>query len=86
MELRVWWMPQVPMDGFIVPVASVKDGVWIMDVLAKYDLFQLANNIKPDYCNTGGLEMLENGEWIGWFDDETNEDNPKDYVQAQGAP
>ena len=55
-QLRVWWMPQVPMTPFYVEVSSVEEGVKIMHVLADYDIFQYKNNIKPDYSNTGGLE------------------------------
>ena len=58
-QLRVWWIPQVPGRPFHVPVSSVQEGVRIMDVLAKYDRFQFDNNIKPDYCNAGGLEMWD---------------------------
>lgn len=37
-----------------------------MDILVAYDLFQLKNKIKPDFCNTGGLQMLVDGEWEDW--------------------
>lgn len=57
MKLRVWHIPQVPMKPFIVEVASVEEGVRVMDTLADYDAFQYDNNIKPDYCNANGLEM-----------------------------
>ena len=85
-DLRVFWMPQIPIDPFIVPVESVREGVFIMDTLAKYDMFQFESNVKPDYCNMGGLEMLENGEWTDWYDDETNEDNPKEWLERSAAP
>ena len=85
-ELRVWWIPQVPMEPFFVPVGSVREGVLIMGVLGKYDLFQFENKIKPDYCNTGGLEMLENGEWTDWYDDATNEDDPKAWRVSNTRP
>lgn len=65
-ELRVWWVPQVPMEAFHVPVESIKEAWKILGVLANYDLFQLENNIKPDYCNAGGLQVLEDGEWVEW--------------------
>lgn len=47
MKLRVWHIPQVPMKPFIVEVASVEEGVRLMDALADYDAFQYDNNIKP---------------------------------------
>lgn len=88
-QLRVWWIPQVPGKPFYVPVDSVAEGVRIMDTLARYDLFQLENNIKPDYANVGGLEMWDldsDGEgtpgWISWYDEETGEDDPEEFLKV----
>jgi hypothetical protein len=69
-DMRVWWIPQVPMKAFHVPVKSVDEAKLILATLAKYDLFQLENKIKPDFCNAGGLEVYEilddNVEWCEW--------------------
>lgn len=67
-KLRVWWIPQVgsSCDTFYIPVKSVEEGKKVMDLLAAYDMFQLQNNIKPDFCNTGGLQMFVDGEWEDW--------------------
>lgn len=65
-DLRVWWVPQVPMPAFYVPVADVREGLLLLDALAEYDLFQFENRIKPDYSNAGGLEVFEDGEWHEW--------------------
>lgn len=78
-KLRVWWIPQVPMKSFYVEVSSPEEAVKIMDILAEYDRFQFDNNIKPDYCNAGGLEELvsdDNGRpiWVEWCDEETGDD------------
>ena len=69
-DLRVWHIPQVPGEPFIVPVSSVDEGVQMMDVLAAYDLFQYENRIKPDYANMSGLDRYEDdGEGgFDWFD------------------
>lgn len=72
-QLRVWWIPQVPMKPFRVRVENVKEAKKILDVLGRYDQFQLDNNIKPDYCNAGELEVLEDGEWCDWQDSEGND-------------
>jgi len=81
-ELRVWWIPQVPMSkSFEVDVASVEEGVKVMHILADYDMFQFKNKIKPDYSNAGGLQMKEDGEWVGWYDEEWGEDDPEKYVE-----
>lgn len=58
-KLRVWHIPQVPGKPFHVEVSSVEEGVKVMDVLANYDLFQLENNIKGDFCNMNGLELYD---------------------------
>jgi len=85
-KLRVCWVPQVPMNAFYVDVVSVEEAAKIMDILARYDLFQFENKVKPDYCNFGGLEMFEDGEWIGWEDEETGISDPIQYIEyMQGA-
>ena len=74
-DARVWWIPQVPGKPFHVGVDTIEKAIMILNVLADYDLFQLANNIKPDYSNVGGLEILEGGEWADYEDDEGNDIN-----------
>ncbi len=75
-DLRVWHIPQVPGKPFHVPVASPAEAKKVLETLAHYDLFQFANNIKPDYCNAAGLEVYEadagDGEpgWCEWYDEE----------------
>jgi len=71
MDYRVWWIPQVPMAPFRVSVGTPEQGKWLCDVLADYDRFQFENKVKPDYCNSGGVEVLEDGEWVDY-----NEDDP----------
>lgn len=67
-KLRVWWIPQVGSSNrFYIPVKSVEEGKKVMDLLAAYDMFQLQNNIKPDFCNVGGLQMFVDGEWEDWY-------------------
>ena len=92
MKLRVWWIPQVPMNrSFLVPVNSVEEGVKILNVLGDYDLFQLNTNIKGDYSNAGGLEMFDpedkedgpDGSWVSWSDEETGEDDPEAFLKEQ---
>jgi hypothetical protein len=91
-KLRVWWIPQVPMKSFNVEVDSVEEGIKIMNVLADYDLFQFKNNIKPDYCNTGGLQMFDpedkedspEGSWVNWYYEDNDGyyfDNIEDYLE-----
>jgi hypothetical protein len=51
---------------FHVPVSTLEEAMLILDTLARYDIYQYENKIKPDYSNAGGLEVLENGEWSGY--------------------
>lgn len=73
-DLRVWWIPQVPLATFYVPVGNPEEALKMIDTLARYDLFQYNNSIKPDYTNAGGLEVFEDGEWVEWYHPETGED------------
>ena len=85
-DLQVWWIPQVPMKAFEVDVKTVAEGAKIIEVLSRYDLFQFKMNIKPDYCNSGGLRRWceDDGEgspgWEDWYDEETGEDNPLSLI------
>ena len=65
-DLQAWWIPQIPGKSFTVHVDTAEEGIRLLEVLASYDMFQLENNIKPDFSNAGGLNVLEGGEWIDW--------------------
>ena len=80
-QLRAWHCPQIPCKPFYVYVESPQDAQRVLQVLAKYDLFQLENKIKPDFRNAGGLEVYTDdcdGEgtagWSEWYDEETGDD------------
>ena len=66
-DMQVWWIPQIPMKSFEVEIDSPEEGKKIMDILANYDIFQYENNIKPDYCNAGGIRI-----WVADCDGEGN--------------
>jgi hypothetical protein len=61
------------MQAFYAPVANLEEAACLLDALARYDIFQFENHIKPDYCNAGGLQVLEHGEWVDWYDDDGND-------------
>jgi hypothetical protein len=64
-KVRVWWIPQLPSKNpFYVDVPDIKTGKMVCDILANYDTYQYENRIKPDYCNTGGVQTFEDGEWV----------------------
>lgn len=86
-DLQVWWVPQVPMKAFTFAVKDVETGAALLTALAEYDLFQLKHNIKPDFCNAGGLNRWvadSDGDgtpgWESWYDEETGEEDPEDFV------
>ena len=89
-KLRVWWIPQVGTgsEAFYVPVQSVEEGKRVMDMLAAYDAYQLQNKIKPDYCNTGGLQIFdeEEDEWCDWYleTEDSYFDDLDDYIEFAG--
>lgn len=78
--MQVWWIPQVPMTPFVVPVETELEANLLLDTLAAYDFFQLENKIKPDFCNMGGLHVWvadSDGEgtpgWEDWENIDTGE-------------
>jgi stage III sporulation protein SpoIIIAA len=72
--LRVWHIPQIPGAAFYVGVDTPKEAQQVMQILAKYDIFQFENKVKADYCNAAGLEVVEDGEWCEWNDPETGDE------------
>lgn len=69
--LKVWWIPQIPMKPFEVLVNSFSEAQVLLTALAQYDLFQLENNIKPDFSNAGGLMIQDDGEeYTDWYHDD----------------
>jgi hypothetical protein len=72
-KLKVWWIPQVPMNSFDVEVSNLREARLLLNTLANYDIFQYKNNIKPDYCNVGGLMVFEDGDWCDWYDNDTGD-------------
>lgn len=76
--IRVWWIPQVPMPAFRYSVPDLATGILLCDALAQYDLFQYENHIKPDYSNTGGIEVYNDGEW-----ESIDPDDPFDIEYAE---
>jgi hypothetical protein len=84
-DLRVWWIPQIPGKPFLVPVKDVEYAKFLLVALAKYDLFQLYFDIKPDYSNAGGLEVFSGGEWSDWWDKDGNDINEVMRAEATKA-
>lgn len=85
-KLRVWHIPQVGCNAILyIPVKTPEEGKKVMDILACYDLFQLENRIKPDYCNVSGLQTFNevDQEWEDWTLETEEEffDSVDDYLK-----
>jgi hypothetical protein len=82
-DLRVWHMPQIPMESFHVAVASPEQGAaLVINTLVRYDLFQLERGVKPDYSNASGLEVYDatgaadgcGAGWVEWHHPDSGDD------------
>lgn len=95
-QLLVWWVPQVPMKSFTVPVRTLREARLILGTLAEYDRFQFEENVKPDYCNAGGLSVFDpkdktdgpKGSWVDWWSEDCDDfgdltDEQVDALDAQ---
>lgn len=82
-DLKVWWIPQVPMKAFETPVRNINEARLLVNTLARYDIFQYEHKIKPDYANVGGLLVFEDGEWSEWSDDQGRDIN--DVIRLFGV-
>ena len=78
-DLRVWWIPQVPMKPFYVDVSSVDEARKILDVLGDYDAFQFAFNVKGGSSSAGGLQVFRDWRWVEWSDRMGNSVNDLEY-------
>ena len=79
-------------EQFIIPVPTADEGARVLAILASYDLFQFHTNIKPDFSNTGGLQIYDavDKEWWDWEDDHGEElkdpKNLQDYFAWRDNP
>lgn len=71
-KLRVWHIPQIPMKSFYVDVGTPEEAIKILGILAEYDMFQLQNRVKGDYCSAQGLEefLEEENKWVEWYSED----------------
>lgn len=68
-KLRVWWIPQLDMEGepFMVYVENLVEAKPLLNTLGLYDLYQFENKVKGDYSNVGNLNYWDEEEWFEWF-------------------
>lgn len=78
-EFKVWHIPQIPGRAFVIEADTLEEARRFQDVLAFYDLFQLQENIKPDYSNVSGImewNDLDGGEYRDIDEDELEQAAP----------
>lgn len=68
-KLRVCHFAQVPCEPFIVEVKDEFEAKKIVDVLAQQHLFLFDKNIISYYSNVIVVEMLEDGEWTSYWNE-----------------
>lgn len=71
-SLRIWRIPQIPGKAFTIQVETLVEAKLLLGAFDRYDLFQVENGIKPDYCSASGLQIYESdGEgglhWSDWY-------------------
>lgn len=67
-------------------VDTVHEARNMLSALAAYDAFQFEHNIKPDYCNAGGLQVFSEtdcSEWVEWEDEFGNSIDDADMPTAE---
>ena len=74
-DLRVYYIPQIPMRGFEYDVPDLKSAVMVLDALSRFSLFEFENRVKPDYSDAGGVQRYEDDGEGGhdWFDVDDDE-------------
>jgi len=73
-KLRVWWNHPPNKESFYVPVVGLVEAKKVLDALADYDNFLVANGTIGDVSNSGGLEEFDpdddtdgpDGSWVEW--------------------
>ena len=75
-DLKVFYIPQVPMKAYEVPVKSLAEAKLVLDAVVGLSIFEFENRIKPDYSDMAGVSRFEDGDWCdveeGEYDPEEN--------------
>jgi hypothetical protein len=73
-DLRIWYIPQIPMKAYHRDITSVEEGRNLLDAIYELALFELEHRVKPDYSNAGGIERWEEDGEGGYAWSEVDED------------
>lgn len=73
-EIKVWYIPQIPMQPYEVMVPDLKTAQIVLDALISLSIFEFENRVKPDYADAAGIARFEGGTEDGeWWDVEDDE-------------
>jgi len=89
-RLVIWWGPDLDKeDVFVMPVATVEEGVKTLGLLTAYDEFLTNQKFKEEAVSNGALAFLtEKGELNQWSytsiaDGGVKYDDPMEYLKAK---
>ena len=74
-SIRVWYIPQVPMEAFEVDVPDLATAQLVLNTLGKFSYFEYTRRVKPDYADFGGIHRYEKDldGGLDWFEVDDNE-------------
>lgn len=81
-DLRIWYIPQVPMKAFYRDISSLEEGRNLLNTIYDVALFEYYNKVKPDYSNAGGIERWEEDGEGGYAWSEVDDDDP-DWISEK---
>jgi len=62
-DLKVKYIPQIPMKAYEVPVPSLEIGKIVLNAVVGLSIFELENRVKSDYIDYAAIVRFEDGEW-----------------------
>lgn len=74
-DLRIWYVPQVPMPAYTRSIESVEEGFKTLEVIYELAIFEFENKVKPDFCNMGVVARYEidGAGGFDWYDVDEDE-------------
>lgn len=77
-DLRIWYIPQVPMEPFEKHIpfhgaATLEDAAELLNTIIEFSIFEFEHHVKPDYSDVAGISRFEDGEWCDLDESEWEE-------------
>jgi hypothetical protein len=77
-QFRVWWIRNPPSQAKHYPVKDIDEAINKLKELTQFDL-----KSERVSSNAGGLEVLEDGDWSEYYDDNGNDIDA--IIEAKGG-